>query len=90
MRICNLSREELALRAQMLYEQSIRAQIEGPANIGKMAIIDVATGNFAVDELGFDSANAFRQQNPNACLFGILIGYNVAASLGVIMERTVS
>ena len=81
-----LSREEAAVRAQQVYDQSIRAQIEVSANIGKMVIIDVETGDFAFDDLGFDSAHLLRQKNPNARLFGIRIGYNVAASLGRIME----
>jgi hypothetical protein len=83
-----LSREEVARRAQDLYEKTIRAQVEEPANIGKMIIIDIETGDFGVDELGFDSANALRQKNPNARLFGIRIGYDVAASLGGMMKRT--
>lgn len=76
-----LSREEVARRAQDLYEKTIRVQVESPEHIGQMVIIDVSNGDFGVDELGFDSANALRQKNPNARLFGIRIGYDVAASL---------
>ncbi|MBC8139397.1 MAG: hypothetical protein H8F28_26265 [Fibrella sp.] len=83
-----LSREEIARRATTLYEDSIRSQVETPENIGKMVVIDAETGKFAVDELGFDAANGLRRDNPNARLFAIRIGYNVAASLGGIMERT--
>ena len=84
-----LSREEVARRAQDLYKQTIQAQVEEPANIGKMVIIDTETGDFGVDELGFDSANALRRKNPNARLYGIRIGYDVAASLGGMMKRTI-
>lgn len=45
-----LSREEVARRAKMLYEQSIRARVEAEGNIGEMVIIDIETGDFAVDE----------------------------------------
>lgn len=83
-----LSREEVARWASELYEQGIRQQVETPENIGKMVIIDIETGDFGVDELGFDSADALRAKNPNARLFGIRIGYNVAASIGGVMERT--
>lgn len=85
-----LSREEVARRAQDLYDRTIRAQVEEPVNIGKMVIIDIGTGDFGVDDLGFDSANVLRQKNPNARLFGIRIGYDVAASLGGMMNRTSS
>jgi hypothetical protein len=82
-----LSREEVGRRAMALYEESIRSQVETPENIGKMVIIDVETGNWSVDELGFDSAAALREKNPHARLFGIRIGYNVAASLGGIFKK---
>jgi hypothetical protein len=41
-----------------------------------------------VDPNGFESARYLRQQNPTARLFGIEIGYNVAASFRGVMERT--
>jgi hypothetical protein len=53
-----------------------------------MVVIDAETGKFAVGDIGFDAANSLRRENPNARLFGLRIGYNVAASLGGIMERT--
>ena len=83
-----MSREEVARRAKALYDQSIREQVETEENIGKMVIVDIETGDFAVDELGFDAANSLRAKNPNARLFGIRIGYDVAASLGGVMNRT--
>ena len=82
-----LSREEVARKAQELYEKTIRAQVEELGNIGKMVIIDIETGGFGVDDLGFDSSNALRRKNPNARLFGIRIGYDVAASLGGMRKR---
>lgn len=83
-----LSREEVARWATELYETKIRHEVETEENIGKMVIIDIETGNFAFDKLGLDSADALRTKNPNARLYGIRIGYNVAASFGGLMERT--
>jgi hypothetical protein len=83
-----LSREEVAQRAKALYEQSIRAQVETEENVGKMVVIDIETGDFAVDEQGIESSRQLRARNPNARLYGIRIGYNVAESLGGVMERT--
>lgn len=83
-----LSREEVARRAKELYETKIRPQVETEENIGKMVIIDVETGDFAVDKLGLDSADALKAKNPLARLFGIRIGYDVAAVFGGLMERT--
>lgn len=47
-----LSREEVAQRAKLLYEESIQEQVEQEENIGKMVIIDIETGEYAVDTTG--------------------------------------
>jgi hypothetical protein len=82
------SREEVARRARALYDSRIRPQVEQEENIGKMVIINVETGEFRVDETGLEAARRLREKQPNARLFGLRIGYNVAASLGGLMERT--
>jgi hypothetical protein len=83
-----LSSEEVAQQAMKLYEAGIRETVEIDNNIGQMAIIDIETGAYYVDANGIESARYLRQQNPNARLFGIQIGYNVAVSFGGVMERT--
>ena len=82
-----LSREEIANRAREVYANTIREQVEQEENIGKMVIIDIETGEYAVDETGLESSRALLAKNPNGKLFGLRIGYNVAASLGGVMER---
>jgi hypothetical protein len=82
-----LSREEVARRANQLYESSIRQQVEVEKNIGKMVIIDIETGDYEVDQTGLKAARNLNAKHPYARLFGICIGYNVAASLGGVMER---
>jgi hypothetical protein len=82
-----LSHEEVGERAQQLYQQSIRHAVETDDNIGKMVIIDIETGDYAVDKNGLKAARILGEKNPNARLFGIRIGYNVAASIGGVMER---
>lgn len=82
-----LSREEVARRAKQLYESSIRQQVEVEENIGKMVIIDIETGDYEVDETGLKASRKLSKKHPNARLFGIRIGYNVAVSFGGVMER---
>ncbi|MBD2498475.1 hypothetical protein [Nostoc sp. FACHB-280] len=82
-----LSREEVGKRARELYENGIRQQVETDENIGKMVIIDIETGEYAVDELGIESAHFLRKKNPLARLFGIRIGYKVAVSFNGYLER---
>ncbi|MEI6329933.1 MAG: hypothetical protein ACOYMQ_18700 [Pseudanabaena sp.] len=82
-----LSREEVAHRARQLYENSIRQKVETEENIGKMVIVDIETGAYEVDKTGIKAAHNLMAKHPYARLFGICIGYNVAASLGGVMER---
>jgi hypothetical protein len=82
-----LTSEDVARLGKDLYQQSIRAQVETPENIGKMVIIDVETGDYEIDELGLESSRRLRAKHPDAALYGIRIGYNVAESLGGVMER---
>ncbi|WP_143046452.1 hypothetical protein [Trichormus sp. NMC-1] len=45
-----LSSEEVAKRAKELYDNGIRQQVETEENIGKMIIIDIETGEYAIDK----------------------------------------
>ena len=82
-----MSREEVALRAKQLYESRIRQEVEVEESIGKMVIIDIETGDYEVDQTGLQASRNLSKKHPNARLFGIRIGYNVAVSLGGVMER---
>jgi uncharacterized membrane protein len=82
-----LSSEEVAKCANKLYESKIRQEVETKDNIGKMIIIDIETGEYEIDEAGLQAARNLRVKNPYARLFGIRIGYNVAASFSGVMER---
>ncbi|MEH2310978.1 MAG: hypothetical protein V7K35_06035 [Nostoc sp.] len=55
-----LSREEVARRAKELYENGIRQQVEREENIGKMVIIDIETGEYAIDKIGIESEEYHR------------------------------
>lgn len=79
--------EEVATRAQKLYSDKIRLIVEHEENIGKMIVIDTETGEYAVDRSGIHSAIALKAKNPNARLFTIRIGYDVAVSFGGNIER---
>lgn len=87
MQVILLSREEVARRAKHLYESRIRQEVEIEENIGKMVIIDIETGEYEVDETGLKASHILMEKHPNARLFGIRIGYNVAVSFGGVMER---
>ncbi len=61
--------------------------MEREENIGKMVIIDIETGEYAIDKIGRESARYLLNKNPFARLFGIRIGYKVAVSFSGEMER---
>lgn len=79
--------EEVAERAKKFYENGIRQQVEFGDNIGKMIVIDAETGEYGIDKSGVETALKFKQKNPNARLFTMRIGYDVAVSFGGAIER---
>ncbi len=82
-----ITSELVAERGQALYDQGIKQQVETDENVGKMVVIDIETGEFGVDDTGIETARRFHAKHPDAALYGIRIGYNVAASFGGVMER---
>ena len=56
-------------------------------NIGKMVIVDIEIGAYEVDKTGIKAAHNLIAKHPYARLFGIYLGYNVAALFGGVMER---
>jgi hypothetical protein len=79
----------LVVRLYQAYEGRIRQNVETEENIniGKMVIINVETGDYEVDETGLQAAKNLQVKSLYAGLFGIRIGYSVAASLGGVMEQ---
>jgi hypothetical protein len=82
-----LSREKVARRARHFYENSIRQQVETDENIRKMVIIDFESADYKVDENRLKAARKLSTKHPHSRLFGIRIGYNVAASFDGVIER---
>ncbi len=81
--------EEVASRAKQFYENGIRSSVEHGDNIGKMIVIDAETGEYGIDPTGVETAFNLKQKKPNARLFTMRIGYDVAFSFGgASMERT--
>ncbi|MBZ8181800.1 hypothetical protein [Oscillatoria salina] len=81
--------EEVAHRAKQFYENGIRQEIESGDNLGKMIVINAETGEYGIDQTGVETALKLKQKNPNARLFTMRIGYDVAVSFGGASERIV-
>ena len=74
-------------------EQGSIFALLGSNGAGKTTLVKILTtllkqdGGTAIVN-GFDVASQLRAKNPHARLFGLRIGYRVAATLGGVMERT--
>ena len=70
--------EEVAARADVLYQSQIRSTVDTPDNFGKMLVIDVETGEYSIDRSGVESAMRLKEKRPMARLFMLRIGFDVA------------
>lgn len=77
----------LGQRAQILYER-LRPIIETPANIGKIIVMEVESGDYEIDETGIESSRHLQSRHPNATLYALRIGYRAVEVLGGVLERT--
>ena len=82
------SSEEIGKRGRQWYEQSIRARVETPENIGKIVSIDIETGDYEIAEENLLAAERLQARRPEAAIYGIRIGYNAVYALGGMLTRT--
>jgi len=78
---------ELDQRAQAIYDQ-IRSQIENRANIGKIIVIDVDSGDYEIDDRGIEASRRLRNRHPHGNLYALRIGYTAVEVLGGVLQRT--
>ena len=72
---------EIGRRGQALYDQTIRAQVEGE-NRGKFLILDVNTGEYEIDAEDLVASERLLARRADAVLFGVRIGFPTAYRLG--------
>jgi hypothetical protein len=80
------TQETLGDQARRFYNERLRAVVETETNIGKMLVLDVDTGEYAIDPTGISASRELQAKNPNARLFRIRIGYMASAAIGGMME----
>ena len=83
-----ISNAEIDQRGQALYEQTIRALVETPENIGKQIVIDIETGEYEIDEDGLKASLSLLARHPGAALYGLRIGYNAVYTIGGVLTPT--
>ena len=75
------SPEEVAERGEVIYEQDIRADVEGE-NRGKYLVLDIETGEYEIDHDDLAATKRMMAKRPDAVLYGLRIGYPAAYRLG--------
>ena len=82
------SSTEIGQKGRLLYEQTIRAQVDTQANTGKIVSIDIETGDYEVADENLEAVERLRRRHPDAAIYGIRIGYNSVYALGGMLTRT--
>ncbi len=77
-------------RGKVIYDRSIRGQVETPENIGKLLMVDILTGDWVMGTDRIEMARRARAKNPDAVLYGVRIGYLVTEKIGYWPRRTVT
>lgn len=77
---------ELHKKALALYEQ-LRLKVETVENIGRMIVMDVASGDYEIGDLGIEASHHLQKRHPDATLYALRIGYKTVESFGGVLER---
>jgi hypothetical protein len=82
-----LSGEEVQRRAEKLYKDRIRGEVETENNIGKVLAINVETGEYEMDSDEIAAVHRALTKHPNAPLWTMRIGYSAMHSFGGSLSR---
>jgi len=81
------SNDEIAARAEALYEQGIRASVE-PGNVGKFLVIDIRSGDYTVDENDMAAMKRAAARHPDGLFHVMRIGHRTLGRIGARFTRT--
>lgn len=76
-----LDHSALLAKGQAIYREKIRPLVH-PQHKGKMVIIDVATGDYEMDESAGAAADRLLERRPGCYTHGVRVGYKVPYSFG--------
>jgi hypothetical protein len=84
-----LNDKEIAERADAIYSGNLRARLEADAdNIGKIIVIDVASGDYEIDSAILAAGDRLRARRPDGDFYAMRIGYDTVYGIGVAPRRT--
>ena len=76
-----LSREEIAVRGEEIYERAIHSKVETQFD-GFFLILDIETGEYELDRDDLVATKRMLVNRPDAVLYGLRIGHRAAYRLG--------
>ncbi|HZP83590.1 MAG TPA: hypothetical protein VFB21_18240 [Chthonomonadaceae bacterium] len=82
------SSEEIERRGEEIYERDIRDKVEDEFD-GKVIVIDIETGDYAIDESALPAADRLLAKHPDAALYSMRIGYDAVYSFGGLLPRCI-
>jgi hypothetical protein len=82
------SPDEIGKRGQEIYENTLRARVETPENIGKIISIDIDTGDYEIDDDLIKAGDRLLARHPGASLYGARIGYDAVYAIGGAVSKT--
>jgi len=73
--------QEIARRAEELYEREIRAKVED-GNIGRIIVIDVESGDYEIADDHLTASHSAHAKHPQGVFFVMRIGYPALGKVG--------
>lgn len=81
------SPSEVETRGEAIYERDLRSKVED-GNLGKFVVMDIATGDYEVDEDDLTATRRILSRHPQGVLYGVRIGHRAAYRLGGHVTRS--
>ena len=81
MAVPEVSADELAERAKVLFERRIRSQVE-KGQEGKYLVIDIGSGDYELDEDDLAASDRLAAKHPEGQFFTMRIGYRALGRIG--------
>ena len=78
------SDEEIARIAEEIYLRDVRPKVM-PQHKGKFLVLDIESGDYAVDEDDYAAEQTLRKRRPHGAFFVFRVGYTSAYSFGARM-----
>ena len=77
-----LSAAEIVALGKRLYDEGVRAKVEADHR-GRFVVVDVESGDFQIEDDDAAASQAILARRPDAVLYGVRIGEDVAYCVGL-------